>query len=274
MAGLLSRLGRLGGLYGALLRIALLDQLQYRVSGAIWMIGSILEPLVFLVVWTTVAAAEGGRVAGYDAADFAAYYVTVLVVNHMTFTWIMHTFQYRVQYGHLSYELLRPVHPIHNDLCDNLAYKAIMLVLLVPAVVLMVIGFHPHFEWVGWSLVAFVPALLLAFVLRFLIEWSLALASFWTTRVMALNQIYFVLLMFLSGRIAPLDVFPGWLQTLAGALPFHWIVAFPVELFLGRLSEGEAIRGLGVLALWVAAAALGLAVTWRRAARRFTAVGA
>jgi len=260
-------------LYQALLRIAFLGQIQYRASSLIWMIGMLLEPLVFLVVWSTAAAAKGGEVAGFDAREFAAYYITLLVVNHLTFSWIMHTFQYRIQYGSLAFELLRPLHPIHTDLCDNLAYKALMMVVVTPAVVLLVIGFEPRFTFVPWSLLAFVPALVLGFAMRFLLEWSLALAVFWTTRVLAMNQIYFALLMFLSGRVAPIEVFPGWLQQVAVALPFYYMIAFPVELFLGRVPPEAVARGFVVQGVWLLAAAVVITSAWRSAVRRFTAVG-
>ncbi len=264
---------RFAALYGALLRIAFLGQIQYRASGVIWMIGSILEPLVFLVVWSTAARAQGGAVAGFGPREFAAYYIVMLVVNHLTFSWIMHTFQYRIQQGQLAFELLRPLHPIHNDLSDNLAYKALMLVVVTPAVLLMVLGFEPRFQLVPWSLAAFVPALLLAFAVRFLVEWTLALSAFWTTRVLALNQIYFAVMMFLSGRIAPLAVFPDGLRATAELLPFYGMVAFPVELFLGRLSPEQAWRGLAIQGVWLALAGLLIAAGWRQAVRRFTAVG-
>ena len=55
---------------------------------------------------------------------------------------------------------------------------------------------------------AFVPAILLAFVVRFFMEWTLALAAFWTTRVSALNQMYFMAALFFSGQIAPLELLP------------------------------------------------------------------
>ena len=74
---------------------------------------------------------------------------------------------------------------------------------------------------------AFIPALLLAFLVRFLLEWTLALAAFWTTRVSAINQIYFVLMLFLSGQIAPLTLFPHWIQIVAAILPFRWMIGFP-----------------------------------------------
>ena len=269
----MTRLARLAELYRALLRIAFLGQIQYRASGIIWMIGSILEPLVFLVVWSTVAEAQGGSVQGFGPREFAAYYIVMLVVNHLTFSWIMHTFQYRIQYGHLAFELLRPVHPIHNDLCDNLSYKLLMMIVVAPAVLLLIIGFEPRFEVVPWSLVAFLPALVLAFAVRFLVEWTLALTAFWTTRVLAMNQIYFAVLMFLSGRIAPLALLPDWLRSVAEVLPFYVMVAFPVELFLGRLSPEQAIRGLGLQVVWLGVAGLLIASAWRVAVRRFTAVG-
>ena len=54
---------------------------------AIWLIGMIIEPVMYLVVWQTVASGEGGSVGGYTMGDFAAYYITLMVVTHLTFTW-------------------------------------------------------------------------------------------------------------------------------------------------------------------------------------------
>ena len=59
-------------LYRVLTRVQVLFQIQYRASNVIWMIGSILEPLVFLVVWSTVAEAQGGSVQGFGPREFAA----------------------------------------------------------------------------------------------------------------------------------------------------------------------------------------------------------
>ena len=71
-----------------------MDQIQYRASGMIWMIGAVLEPLIYLVVWSTVAEARGGEVGGFTSQQFAAYYITLMMVNHLTFTWIMQVFQF------------------------------------------------------------------------------------------------------------------------------------------------------------------------------------
>ena len=261
-------------LYRSLTRVAIAIQLQYRASGAIWMIGSVLEPTIYLVVWSTVARGEGGAAGGYAPEDFAAYFITNLVVSHLTFTWIMHEFQYRIQHGQFSMLLLRPVHPIHGDVADNVAYKLVMLVVMAPALLLLGWLFEPRFDIGVLNALLFVPALALAFALRFLFEWGLALAAFWTTRVNAVNQTYFTAHAFLSGRVAPIALLPGFLQTAAAALPFYWMLAFPVEVLLGRLTPDEMVRGLVSQALWVAATGAALALLWRHAVKRYSAVGA
>jgi ABC-2 type transport system permease protein len=258
--------------YRTLVRVSLASMLQYRASNAIWMIGSILEPVVYLVVWSTVARGEGGEVAGYAPRDLAAYYITLLFVNHLTFSWVMHEFQYLIQTGQFSFILLRPLHPIHGDLTDNIAYKLVMLAVMVPAAVVLWLAFQPRFE-TGAGMLLALPALVLSFALRFTVEWTLALGAFWTTRVTAVNQTYFAVMMFLSGRVAPVALLPDWLRFGAEALPFYWMVGFPVELVLGRVEVADALAGFAVQLLWIGAAGALLSVIWRRAARQHAAVG-
>lgn len=258
--------------YTAFLKVSVSMMIQYRASGVIWMIGMVLEPVVLIIVWST-AASSGGDVRGMTAADFAAYYIVVMVVNHLTFSWIMEVFQYRVQFGEFSFQLLRPVHPIHADIADNIAYKLIMLAVLVPAVVACTLIFRPDFTltlhglfWTG----VIVPV---AFLVRFLLEWSLALVTFWTTRINAVNRTYFAVMMFMSGRVAPIALLPGSVQDVAFALPFYYVVAFPAEIALGQVDESMLVQGMGMLIIWLAISLGVIATTWRFAARKFSAVG-
>lgn len=260
-------------IYRTLLRVSLAGQVQYRASGAIWMIGSILEPLVFLVVWTTVARGEGGAIEGFGPREFAAYYIALLFVNHLTFSWVMHNFSFFIQSGQFSFLLLRPLHPIHGDILENVAYKTVMLVVMLPAAAILWWTFEPRFTAGPGGLALALVATALAFALRFLVEWTLALAAFWTTRVNALNQTYFAVMMFLSGRVAPIALLPAWLRATADGLPFYWMVGFPVEIAMGRIGAAEAAAGFGAQLAWVAGAGMLLAVLWRRAVRQHAAVG-
>jgi ABC-2 type transport system permease protein len=133
--------------------------------------------------------------------------------------------------------------------------------------------FEPKFVFIPWALAAALPAVLLAFLVRFFVEWTLALVTFWTTRTQAINRTYFGVLMFLSGRVAPIALLPGILQDVTSVLPFYYMVAFPVELAVGRLSPAEAMDGFMIQILWLVAALGIITSTWRFALKRFSAVG-
>jgi viologen exporter family transport system permease protein len=250
------------------------SMLQYRASLAIWMIGHLLEPLVYLIVWSTVANSGGGSVGDYTTKEFAAYFILLMLVNHVSYTWIMYEFEYRIREGILSSALLKPVHPIHSDIADNVSSKLITFPFMLLIAAGLAAIFHPSFSPAPWAIAVCIPVLLLAFLVRFLLEWTLAQVAFWTTRVSAINQTYFVLVLFLSGQIAPLTLFPFPLQVVAAILPFKWVIGFPIELLLGRITPAEALVGLGVQVAWLVASFVLLRIVWRAGVRIYSAVGA
>ena len=251
---------------------ALANNLAYRGAVAIWVLTAIIQPLVFIVVWRTVAGS--GSTGGYDGAQFVAYFLVLMVVDHLTFIWHMWEFEYRIRTGSFSPLLLRPVHPIHNDVCENLSYKLVGLVGILPAAVALGVVFHADLSGTTpLTVLAFLPALLLAMVLRFLVEWCVALSAFWLTKVSAMNAVFFSLFTFFGGQFAPLSVLPGWTQTVAAWTPFPWTLAFPAEVLLGRRTGGELVLGWAAQLGWLGVALLVLRLLWSRATRRYSAVG-
>jgi ABC-2 type transport system permease protein len=252
---------------------ALAANLAYRGAVAIWVLTSIIQPLVFIVVWRTVAGS--GSTGGYTAAEFVGYFLAMMVVDHLTFIWHMWEFEYRIRTGSFSPLLLRPVHPIHHDVCENVSYKLVGLVGVLPAAVVLGVVFHADLSRITvWTVLAFLPALVLAMVLRFIVEWCVALSAFWLTKVSAINAVFFSLFTFLGGQFAPLSVLPGWLQALAAWTPFPWTLAFPVEVLLGRRSDSALLVGYAAQLVWIVLAVLVLRALWARATRRYSAVGA
>ena len=56
---------------------------QYRVATYMWMIGMLAEPIVYLVVWTTISEQRGGSVEGVTTGQIAAYYIVWTLVRNM-----------------------------------------------------------------------------------------------------------------------------------------------------------------------------------------------
>lgn len=248
--------------------------LAYRGQVVIWVVSSVIQPLVLIVVWKTVAG-PGGQIGGYSAGRFVTYFAIMMLVDHLTFIWLMWEFEWRIRQGTFSPLLLRPIHPIHKDVTDNLSYKVIGLVGIVPAMIILIIVFGGDVSGIGpFQLLAAVPAVLGGAVLRFMVEWVLALSAFWMTKVSALNNLYFSLQLFLGGAFAPLSVMPPLFATIATWSPFPWSQAFVVEVVMGERRGAEVLTGYAAQAGWIAITLVLLKLVWSRAVRRYSAVGA
>ncbi|MGH2350095.1 MAG: ABC transporter permease [Chloroflexota bacterium] len=255
-------------------RAQLALQLHYRAMHVVWLLWFVLKPVLFLSVWSAVVRSSGGPVGWLAPEDFAAYFIAIMWVIHLTFNGAFAYFESRVRRGDFSPLLLRPVHPIVGDIAENLAYKTHTTPMLALATLVLVVTFAPRIEPPLWAVAASVPALFLAFVVRFVNTWTVALAAFWLTRTQAVVQGYLLVLHFLGGEAAPLALLPGWVQAAAWVTPFPWMLAFPAELLIGRLTPAQALAGMGMQLLWVVLSLLLAWACWRAALRRYTAVGA
>jgi ABC-2 type transport system permease protein len=81
-------------------------------------------------------------------------------------------------------------------------------------------------------------------------------------------------MLFLSGQIAPLSLLPQPVQVISYALPFRWLIGFPIELVLGRLTAPQTLIGLGAQAGWLILSFAIMRTVWRAGVRVYTAVGA
>lgn len=259
--------------YRAQFYLSLLNWLQYRVGMIFWFIVRVVEPLIYISVWSSIANNNGGTVNGLTVGNIAAYYIAIMVVNQMTFLGLIGLWGYRVKTGALSSFLLRPVSIFHRDLANLLANKAITLTFIVPTVVILTLLFLPKLNTTPRNIIGFIVALVISFCLRFILESVVGMLAFWFTQMEAVERLYSVTLFFFSGRIAPLLLLPVWMQNIADVLPFRWMLSFPVELLLGRLSMEETLVGFFVQLVWIAMIGLLLRFVWRAAVRRYSAVG-
>jgi ABC-2 type transport system permease protein len=261
------------GLYYTVAKAGVISQFQYRGPNYFYMIGMVAEPVVYLVVWTTVARAQGGSVGGITPGEFAAYYIVWTLVRNMNIVLTPYAWEDRIRNGQMSGELLRPVHPIHYDIAYFAGWKVPTIVMWLPVGALLALLFQPSADVRPLEAAVFAVAIWGAYLVRTMFMWVLGLLTFWTTRVSAIFEAWFTAELLLSGRLVPLALMPDWVRTLAGFTPFPSSFGFPIDSLVGDLSNGELLRGLAVQGLWIAVGVGIVALTWRFAVRRYSAVG-
>ena len=266
-------LSRFWDLYRGHFRVTIVRYLAYRVELVIWLVSMVLQPVVFLAVWQSAVSQVGGQLAGFTRGDVAAYFIAVMLINHLTMAWVMFEWEGRVLHGDLSYLLLRPHHVIHRDLGENITFKTATFPVMLATAVILGYSFHLHYEFVLWAFVAFFPSLVLAYFLRFLSDWTCAMGALYTTKVEAINAGYFFLMLLFSGQMAPISLLPAPIQRIASFMPFRWMIDFPARLLMGRLTVKEMQQGFLAQAAWLIVVGGCCAFIWRRGMRRYTAVG-
>ena len=259
--------------YLATMRTAIATQFQYRAANYFYMLGMVAEPVIYLVVWTTIAKSSGGSVNGITADEFAAYYIVWTLVRNMNVVFGAPFWEWRIREGQFSGQLLRPLHPIHYDIAYFAGWKVVVVTLWIPLAIGLSLVFHPALHPTALEVCVFIVAIWGAYLLRTAIQETIGMLNFWTTRGAAVFDLYMAAELLLSGRLVPLQLMPGWVQTLANFLPFKWTFWFPIESLVGDMSTQSLLLGLGVQVLWIVGMFTVFRFAFRYAIRHYSAVG-
>jgi len=261
-------------IYKALLLAGFQQAAQYRIQSLLWMLFAIIRPVIFLAAWVAVAIAQGGDIAGYKVGDFAAYYVCMTLVGQITMAWNSHEFEWEVNQGRLSAKLLRPLHPLHYSVVENIIFKLNTLPVLGVILILISISFGAIYRTQPWHILAFIPSVLLAAALLFVFNWVIATLAFWATRMRTANTLFQRATFVFAGQIAPIGLMPGWLQAVSYALPFWYMMGAPTEILRGGVTVEQLPIILAGQAAWLLVTYVAFAWVWRRGVRAYSAVGA
>jgi ABC-2 type transport system permease protein len=229
--------------------------------------------VIYLVVWSAVARSSGGSVNGITAGQFAAYYIVWTLVRNMNIVFGAPFWEWRIREGQMSGMLLRPLHPLHNDIAYFAGWKVVVIVLWLPIAFALSLIFHPDLHPRVLEVAVFCVAIWGAYLVRTMFQSTIGMLNFWTTRGSAVFDLYMTLELLLSGRLVPLQLMPGWVQRLADFLPFKSTFGFPIESLVGNMSTQALLLGLAQQVLWIAIGFALFKLAWRAAIKRFSAVG-
>lgn len=243
--------------------------LEYRAELFLWVLSGTL-PLILMGVW--IKASQGGNF-GLEPADFARYFLMVFVVRQVATVWVIWDFEKEVVEGRLSHRLLQPIDPVWHHVARHLSERLARL----PFSFLLLGLFFLLYPQATWQpsfsrVLLFLLVLVLAFALRFLIQYTFALFAFWTERASAIEQFWFLFFLFLSGMIAPLEVFPPVVRMVALWTPFPYLVHFPAAILIGL--PVNIVQGILVMLGWGLLFFIWNRWLWRKGLRQYSGMGA
>src|SRR3954452_651147 len=129
--------------YATTIRTQIQSQFQYRAAVYTYMAALVVEPVIYLVVWTTIARSQGGSVQGITVTEFAAYYVVWTLVRGWNVVFTPFGWEWRIREGEFSFALLRALHTIHVELAWGAGQKLGRTVFYLPVLVVPPLVFPP-----------------------------------------------------------------------------------------------------------------------------------
>ncbi len=246
--------------------------IEYRGEFVIFMINTLLGPLISLLVWLTVS--EQGVHLPYDRDQFITYYLLLSLVSMLTATWLGGYLAATIRQGDLSPWLLRPAPYIVTQIGNNIGEKLVKLMLLCPMVALVALFFRASLPTDPRAWLLFALSLPLAAAVAFLLDFVIGSLAFWIQDVWGLIRVKVLIGGFLAGQWVPLALFPARFRGFLQVQPFRYTLSFPLEVLTGHLSVTALLYGFAwqvgyCVSLWVCYRLL-----WHYGLRAYAATGA
>jgi len=243
--------------------------LEYRAELFFWVLSGTL-PLILMGVW--VEASQNGQF-GLSPADFVRYFLAVFLVRQFTVVWVIWEFERQVVEGTLSFRLLQPLDPAWHHFASHFAERFARLPFAIALIGLFFL-LYPQATWIPSlpTLLLWLLTVSLAFILRFLSQYTFAMFAFWIERANSLESFWFLFYLFLSGMIAPLEVFPPAVRQVVLWTPFPYMINFPASILVGlpvNIGQGLLVMMGWILLFWGLNRWL-----WRLGLKQYSGMGA
>lgn len=236
--------------YFRVLRVALLDALEYRIELIIRIAGWGVRLVISLFLWFAVTESKGEIIAGYTFEKIILYFFLIQIMATFVFNDAGFAIHRDIHYGDFSNYLVKPIRYLPFRFSVELSYiisRSLMGLLIFGGALFFYqsLFFTSVVEPTRWLL--FVLALLLAMLLNFLLVAMISLLSFWIYSAHRLLFIYFGIINIFSGLILPLDFFPEKLLAVIKLLPFPYLFYYPLQIILKPEVTAEMFAKMTIL---------------------------
>jgi len=262
------------------LRTCIAEVLVDRADFALVTLFRFLPIITQILLWRAIFAvgtsAERDDIEGYGFRDMVAYYLLAMVARAFSsMPGLASGIARDVRDGQIKKYLTQPIDLLGYLFWHRIAHKLVYYVVATGPFVLVFWLCRDYFP--GWpdafTIAGFCVALVLAFLLGFLIEALIGQISFWFLEVSSLLFIYMMFNYFLSGHMIPLDLLPGAAGAIVQYLPFKYLAYTPAAIMLGRYTHPELVHELTLAGIWIVALFVTNRIAFARGVKRYGAFG-
>lgn len=226
--------------------------MEYRGDAVIWALSGVISPGISLAIWLSISSNNPSL--SFSRNELIVYFLLIYLVQVLTSAWGGHFVIQQIRNGQFARYLLKPISVLHDYGSNNVSEKTIKLV--ITSVSLVFLWYFLLFnqplalELNFFKVSLFIISVLLAGFMAFIIDITIGFLAFWVYNAYFIRDFYFVFRMFLTGSIIPISFLPPLLFNLSVYLPFRYMVSFPVEVLMGKVTGFNLLIGFIIQIVW------------------------
>lgn len=243
--------------YVSIFKLRLTNGMQYRVAALAGVATQLFFGLIFIMILAAFYRHSGTEMP-MSLPELTAYIWLQQAFLSLIMLWFRDNEIFQlITTGNIAYELCRPTGIYGFWYAKLLAQRlssamlrcipVVFIAFLLPQPYRLSLPPHPA------NLILFVVTMALGLFILVAISMLIYISTFITMSPMGSLLMFTLLGEFLSGLTVPVPLLPGWLQDIIYVLPFRWSGDFPFRVYSGHISVNEALMGIPLQLLWLAA---------------------
>lgn len=240
-----------------------------------WMLLPIINGGFFLIFW--FAAFQGDRppINGWDRDSLVTYYLLLMFVSVLLSSHIEDFLEREIKLGGIAKHLLKPFSLYLSMTFFELPYRMLQggigILFYVIVAFIYPLARIPMPDFLSGVLILCI--FISGFFISHTMKMIFGLISFWTKESKGYHDLSTVLILFFAGYNLPLTLLPDSVASIATALPFAYMLYYPVVALQGQLSEADLLLVLATSLGWVTFLGITYGIVLRRGLRVFSGVG-
>lgn len=263
--------------YWTIFTISFQQEFVYKLNFIMWRVRNVIQIFLLFFLWDSVFSSPNRVVFGYDRAKILTYVLGILIIRALVFSARSVDVPGEISEGTLTNYILKPVNYFKYWTVRDVSSKALNLAFSVFEVAVLFLILKPTFflQPNPVYLLGFVAALAIANVLFFVIRFITTFITFWAPELAWGSQFLVVVIIteFLSGSLFPIDILPEALQKVLYFTPFPYLLFFPLQVYLGKVSVPLMLEGVAVSAIWSIILFLVMKLIWTAGLKTYRAEG-
>ncbi len=248
------------------------ENLYYRFDLALYIFNFIIQITVYVFIWLAVYK-NGNQILGMSFEQITTYYILVVSLSPIIDWGINETLGNSIREGEILKELLNPI----SFFCY---YFGIRIGEMIEALIVGVITFFICSLLFGVlppsgiiNFLIFLVVICLAVIVVYFFEIIIGMIAFYTNSVWGIEIFKRSILNIFSGMIAPITLFPEFLQKIANLLPFKDCIYTPISIYFGELSNIEILQVILKQCIWIVALYIIAKIIFNKAVKNITING-